>query len=70
MVITLELWPQRGRNVTGARTVQDSELTDEQRYLIRDLFVEEETDGRPRISPRPCLEGILWMLRSGARWND
>jgi len=49
MVITPEMWPQRGR-ISGARTVQDSELTDEQRYLIRDLFVEEETDGRPRIS--------------------
>ena len=70
MVITLEMWPQRGRNVTGARTVQDSELTDEQWHLIKDLFVEEETGGRPRIAPRPCLEGILWVLRSGARWKD
>lgn len=70
MVITLELWPQCGRNVTGARTVQDSELTDEQWLLIQDLFVEEETGGRPRIAPRPCLEGILWVLRSGARSKD
>ena len=70
MVITLELWPQRSRNVTGARTVQASELTDEQWHLIQDLFVEEGTGGRPRIAPRPCLEGILWVLRSGARWKD
>jgi hypothetical protein len=28
MVITLELWPARGRNRTGARTVLSSELTD------------------------------------------
>ena len=55
MVITLELWPQRGRNVTGARTVQDSELTDEQWLLIQDLFVEEETGGRPRIAPRTVI---------------
>lgn len=70
MVITLEMWPQCGRNVTGARTVQASELTDEQWHVIQDLFVEEETGGRPRIAPRPCLEGVLWVLRSGARWKD
>ena len=22
------------------------------------------------VSPRPCLEGILWILRTGARWKD
>ena len=70
MVISLEMWPPRGRNVTGARTVQASELTDEQWHVIEDLFVEEEMGGRPRIAPRPCLEGILWVLRSGARWKD
>ena len=26
--------------------------------------------GRPRASDRSVLEGILWMLRSGARWQD
>jgi transposase len=26
--------------------------------------------GRPRISDRDCLEGILWLLRSGGRWRD
>ena len=70
MVITLELWPARGRNRTGARTVLASELTDGQWNLIKDLFVERPTGGRPRVPPRPCLEGILWVLRSGARWKD
>ena len=26
--------------------------------------------GRPRASDRECLEGILWLLRTGARWRD
>lgn len=26
--------------------------------------------GRPRADDRECFEGILWRLRSGARWKD
>jgi len=26
--------------------------------------------GRPRADDREVMEGILWMLRSGARWRD
>jgi len=26
--------------------------------------------GRPRASDRECLEGILWLVRTGARWQD
>jgi hypothetical protein len=26
--------------------------------------------GRPRADDRGCLEGILWVLRTGARWGD
>jgi len=27
-------------------------------------------EGRPWASNRSCLEGILWILRTGARWRD
>ena len=26
--------------------------------------------GRPRADDRECLEGIFWLLRTGARWQD
>lgn len=26
--------------------------------------------GRPRADNRACFEGILWVLRTGARWRD
>jgi transposase len=26
--------------------------------------------GRPWSSNRACLDGIIWLLRSGARWRD
>ena len=38
MLITLCLWPRRGRNRTGSRTVPKPYLTDEQWLLIADLF--------------------------------
>jgi transposase len=26
--------------------------------------------GRPWVDDRECLEGILWLLRTGSRWRD
>src|SRR5690242_5615622 len=26
--------------------------------------------GRPRADDRECFEGLLWLARSGARWQD
>jgi transposase len=53
--------------------VSSAELSDEQWALISDLFPSPPPDprgGRPRADARRCLEGILWVLRSGARWKD
>jgi transposase len=49
------------------------ELTDEQWSLIKPLFDKADavqTRGRPRRSDREILNGVLWILRSGARWSD
>ena len=57
----------------GSKTEPIFELTDEQWHLISDLFPEPAVGlkgGRPVVKSRSCVEGILWILRSGARWKD
>ena len=54
-------------------TEPESQLTDEQWLLIEDLFRNSKPSpkgGRPATMPRSCVEGILWILRTGARWKD
>jgi transposase len=46
------------------------EITDEAWSLVADLFIERRTRGRPRIDDRRMLDGVLWILRSGAAWRD
>ena len=51
----------------------DSELTDEQWRKIEPLLPKinpSPEGGRRRVDNRRCFEGILWVLRSGARWKD
>ena len=48
-------------------------LTDAQWEKIRPLLPKRRKrphGGRPPADDRKVLEGILWMLRSGARWCD
>ena len=74
MVISLSMWPPRRRpNKTGSRTAPKPFITNEQWAMIRDLFRNpppSDKGGRPRITPRECLEGIIWVLKNGARWQD
>ena len=48
-------------------------LTDAQWERIAPLLPEHPRSpkgGRPWADDRECLEGILWLLRTGARWQD
>lgn len=74
MLITLFGRPARRRlNRTGSRTAPPPFLNDSQWFLIENLFPDPPITGRggrPRVPPRACLEGILWVLQTGARWKD
>jgi transposase len=51
----------------------ERELTDGQWEKIEPLMPKPKRSrkgGRPPSGNRACLEGILWVLRSGARWKD
>jgi transposase len=45
-------------------------LTDEQWELIADVFPSPAKTGRPRTDRRTVVDGILWILRTGAPWRD
>jgi len=74
MTISLSMWPRRRRpNTTGSRTAPKPFLSESQWVLIKDLFPTlpvSERGGRPRVDSRACLEGIIWVLKNGARWKD
>ena len=47
------------------------ELTDEQWALVAPFVMGRPArTGRPRVDDRAALNGVLWVLRSGARWKD
>jgi len=51
--------------------VRRHELTDEQWSVIEPFVtVKRAKTGRPRREPRIMLNGILWLLRTGAPWRD
>lgn len=45
-------------------------LVDQEWDLVADLFPAPARTGRPPKNPREMLDGILWILRTGAPWRD
>ena len=45
-------------------------LSDEEWGVIEDCFDKPKRTGRPPMPPRKALDGIFWILRSGAPWRD
>jgi transposase len=49
-------------------------ITDKQWEFIRPLFPQRELaeglPGRPYRPARDVLDGVLWVLRTGAQWNE
>ena len=46
------------------------QLTDAQWGLIEPQFPSRSLIGRPTHEPRQVLDGILWILHTGAPWRD
>ncbi len=59
----------RGEKMTAQRRY---ELSDSEWEQLRKYFPEREAGqlGRPRSDDRLLLNGVLWVLRSGAAWRD
>ncbi len=50
--------------------MQKAFLSDEQWLKIQPLLPQMRSRGRPWADNRRVLEGILWVLKTGARWRD
>lgn len=73
MLTTLRAPTGRRPNTTGSRTAPKPFVSDSQWVLIEPHLANpapSRKGGRPRVDPRACLEGILWMLKTAARWQD
>ena len=47
-----------------------TDLTDAQWAVLETLVPPQGRMGRPRADDRKVLNGILWVLRNGARWEE
>lgn len=45
-------------------------LTDEQWNLIANIFPPPAATGRPPANRRDVVDGIFWIMRTGAPWRD
>ena len=47
-----------------------TDVTDAQWAVLETLFPPQGRIGRPRADDRKVLNGIVWVLRNGARWEE
>lgn len=72
-MLTPVSFPSLGQYDVASRTDDKKQLSDEQWFIIKDLFPWQppsEFGGRPVVPPRAVLEALLWLLRIGGRWQD
>jgi len=72
-MLTPACFPSLERHDAASRTDDRQQLSDEQWFLIEDLFdwhPPTTLGGRPIVPPRAVLEALLWMLRNGGPWKD
>jgi transposase len=50
--------------------MQEAFLSEEQWKKVQPLLPKLRSRGRPWADNRRVLEGILWVLKTGARWRD
>lgn len=74
MVISLFGRPTKRRsNKTGSRTAPPPFVSDENWEFLKDLIPDPPRSpkgGRPPVTSRACLEGIIFVLTNGCRWKD
>lgn len=72
-MLTPASFPSLGQYDVASRTDRSKQLSDEQWFIIEDLFPwkpPSDEGGRPSVPPRAALEALLWLLRNGGRWQD
>ncbi len=70
---TPALFPSLERHDAASRTDDRTQLTDDQWFIIDDLFDWQppaRVGGRPSVPPRAVLDALLWMLSNGGPWKD
>ncbi|MBU4000216.1 transposase [Patescibacteria group bacterium] len=56
--------------ITEKRETYKSDLTDERWNRIKALLPKPAKTGRPRCDDREAINGILYVLSTGCRWED
>lgn len=52
-------------------TVKRHEVTDDEWAILKPLIPESDAKtGRPAKDPRQMLNGVMWVLNTGAAWRD